>query len=186
MHRRQKPVARLHEAIDQVADPDRRREFAEQAAALATRVASEVAKRSADLGSQVADTASDAAQAVAAERDHLLEQHAEKVRSKEEAVRTRKKSKPLKRRARRTLVSMGLGAVAAYFLDPKSGSDRRAAARRRTSTSAHVASKGFEKAATVAHRTSAATATAPATAPDPVTGAVPVEGGVEFGQVPLS
>lgn len=168
MHLRVKHKSGLQDAIDRVADPARRREIAENVVDVATRLASDVASKSADIGAQVGDKASDLAQTVSDEGRTLMEQRAEaKATAKEEA----KKAKGKKRRhhrVRNAVALTGVGAVAGYFLDPENGRARREAARRRTSTSSRVVGNGLDRAAQVAHQTAEATAVAPEPARDPL------------------
>jgi len=141
-----------------MADSARRREIAEQAADAANRIASGVAKRSADLGAQMGERMTDVAHAVA-EEGHALMEHQGKKLEKNVAKGVKAVKKPRKHRLRKVVLLTGAGAVAAYFLDPNAGAERRAAAMRRTSTSAQTVGDGLEKAARVAHQTADATAT---------------------------
>ena len=152
MKLRRKKTSKAQAVIDGVADAVKPREIADQASDAAVRVAKEVAKTSADLGSQVGEGMSDVAHALSEEGHAFMERH-----SKNRGIK-----KPRKHRLRKIALLSGAGAAAAYFFDPKAGSERRAAALRRTSTSAQVVGDGLDKAARVAHHT------AEATGPDPV------------------
>ena len=173
MHLGHKQASRPQSVIEGIADPARRREIADQAADAASRIATEVAKRSADLSSQVGDRVSDVAQTVAEEGHELMEQHGKKLEKKAaakaakaaavaqaaKAAKETKDKKPRKHRLRKALLLSGFGALGAYFLDPKLGAERRAAVMRRTSTSAQAVGDGLDKAARVAHQTADATTT---------------------------
>lgn len=147
MHLRRRRATGARAVIDGIADVARRREIAEQAADATTRIAANIAKRSADLTSQAGERVGEVAHAVSAEGRALMEQPG----------RNRSTKKPRKPRLRHGALLAGVGAVLAYFLDPENGSDRRAAARRRISHTAQVAGDGLDKAAHVAHQTAEAT-----------------------------
>ncbi|MGN6722444.1 MAG: hypothetical protein ACTHJM_07515 [Marmoricola sp.] len=148
-----KRKSRLQTAIEEVADAARG--IAEQATDAAPRVASEVAKRSTDLGSQVGEKMSDVVGTVAQEGQALMERHDKKSRDK--AV---SRQRPRRHRLRKLVLLTGGGALAAYFLDPQNGGERRADARRRISRSADVMGDGLDRGAHAAHQ--AAVATGPA------------------------
>lgn len=147
MKLRRKQTSKAQAVIDGVADAVKPREIADQASEAAVRVAKEVAKTSADLGSQVGGGMSEVAHALSEEGHAFMDRHAKKAKVK----------KPRRHRLRKLVLLSGAGAAAAYFLDPKAGPERRAAALRRTSTSAQVVGDGLDRAARVAHQTAEAT-----------------------------
>lgn len=155
MHLRLERKSGPQAVIEGMTDPARRRELAEQATDAATRIAADVAKRSGDLGSQVGERMSDVAHAVAEEGHELMHHYAKTQGSK----------KPRRHRLRNMAVIAGAGALAAYFLDPKNGAERRAAAMRRTNSSAQAVANGLDRAAEVAHHTADATLTDPMGSP---------------------
>ncbi|GAC1384370.1 MAG: hypothetical protein NVSMB48_19430 [Marmoricola sp.] len=157
MHLGHKKVSRPQAVVERMADPARRREIAEQAADAANRIATGVAKRSVDLGSQVGERLTDVAHAVTEEGHALMEHQGKKL--EKNLASTIKAKKPRKHRLRKVVLLTGAGAAAAYFLDPNAGAERRAAVLRRTSTSAQTVGDGLDKAARVAHQTADATAT---------------------------
>jgi len=140
-----KRTSPLQSAIEGVVEPAR--EIAEQATDTASRAASEIAKRSADLGSQVGERMNEMAGIVSHEGRALLERHGQGTRGK--AARTKG---PRKHRLRKLVLLSGGGALAAYFLDPQNGSERRAEARRRISRSAEVMGEGLDRGAHAAHQ----------------------------------
>lgn len=160
MHLGHKKVSRPQAVVEGMADPARRREIAEQAADAANRIATGVAKRSVDLGSQVGERLTEVAHVVSEEGQALMENQGTKLeKNLAKGVKAAKTRKPRKHRLRRALMLTGVGAAAAYFLDPNAGAERRAALMRRTSTSAQTVGDGLDKAARVAHQTADATAT---------------------------
>lgn len=153
MHLRQKRTSRARAVIDELAEAARRSDVPERAADAAARIATQVAQTSAEVGSQAGVRLSEAAHAVTDEGRTLLEERRKDRSSKKAARSTKAAKKGLKRRVRRGAVLTAVGAVTAYFLDPDNGQERRVAARRRTSRSAHVVGGGLDTAAHVAHRT---------------------------------
>lgn len=159
MHVGRKRASRLQSAIERVADPAR--EIAGQATDTASRVATDVTKKSADLGSQVGERMNDVVHVIAQEGHALLEQREKNVKDK-----SAKGKKPRKHRLRKVALLTGIGAVAAYLLDPQNGSERRAAARRSLSTSAQVVGDSLDRGAHAAHQAADVTATTSGVASD--------------------
>lgn len=144
---RRKRASQLQSVIDTASDPKRRREIAEHASETAARIVADVAKKSADVGSRVGEKVTEVALAATEEGDHLMKHH----------QKDRKAKKPRRHRLRNAAFLTGLGAAAAYFFDPQNGTQRRAVAQRRTSSSAQAVGDSLDKAAHVAHQTAEAT-----------------------------
>lgn len=149
MHLPRKRKSGARAVIDGITEAARRSDLPERAADVATRIATQVAHTSADVGSQAGERVSEVAHAVSEEGRSRLEQRRKDRTSENKSRRTRKVRK---RRVRRALALAGAGAVTAYFLDPDNGRERRVTARRRTSRSAQVVGDGLDAAAHVAHQ----------------------------------
>lgn len=126
---------------------------------MTSRVAANVAKKSADLGkrsavlgSELGDRLGDVAHIVSEEGRALMEHHGKH----ENRGKIRRPKRPRRHRLRHAAMFAGVGAVAAYFFDPDNGTERRAAAQRRTSSSAQVVGDGLDRAAHLAHQASEA------------------------------
>lgn len=161
MHMRRKKASWLQSAADRVTDPNWRQDVVGQAsdkaghlATEAAQLATEVARRSTnmatDLGSQVGERMNEVAHNVSDEAHGLLAEN---------------KRKPRRHRLRNLFVLSGAGALAAYFLDPENGSERRTNARRRTSMSARHLANGLDRAAHAAYEAADVAATGPTAGP---------------------